>query len=48
MSDSLDIGELSDRENIGQGEDHLRIKSKGTNAKEEKKKGANNKKRQES
>jgi len=31
MSDSLEIGELSDREDIGRGEDHLRVKSFGTN-----------------
>ena len=30
-SDSLEIGELSDREDIGRGEDHLRVKSFGTN-----------------
>ena len=31
LSDSLEIGELSDREDIGRGEDHLKVRSQGTN-----------------
>lgn len=33
LSDSLEIGEMSDREDIARGEDHLRVKSFGTNDK---------------